>query len=139
MAAKRGFSIIELMVAVFILSTCLLLIIGIFTFLFNSVQKGVDLTTGMAIGEMALNKYLWNNYGNVSSAGEVNQTETINKMPFYYNIRSEPVDADSRLLRVSCRIYWWEKGARSNTGAGEFYAQGYGMFAADIVRYVYED
>jgi len=53
---RKAFSLVELMVAVFILSTSLLLVIGIFVVIFNSVQKGIDVTAGVSIGEMVLGK-----------------------------------------------------------------------------------
>jgi prepilin-type N-terminal cleavage/methylation domain-containing protein len=50
----RGFSLPELIVSIGILSAAVLLVIGVFTYLFNASQKSVDLTSGTVVAEKFL-------------------------------------------------------------------------------------
>ncbi len=137
---RRAFSLVELMVAVFILATSLLLIIGIFVVIFNSVQKGIDVTAGMSIGEMVLSKYIFENYSTLASGAGQSDVVRVNHVPYNYNISVSSVEGAEakKLFRVACKIYWWERGSRSAQGAGEYFAQGYGNYSADIIRFVYK-
>jgi len=138
---RRAFSLVELMVAVFILATSLLLIIGIFVVIFNSVQKGIDVTAGVSIGEMIMGKWLFNNYSTLAAGMTESDIVTVNKVPYNYIISVSSVEGTGmadKLFRVACKIYWWERSSRSSQGASDYYAQGYGSYSADIIRYVYK-
>jgi len=66
---------------------------------------------------------------------------TVNKVPYNYTISVSSVEGTGmadKLFRVDCKIYWWEKGSRSASGSQDYYAQGYGNYSADIIRYVYK-
>ncbi|MHC9540634.1 MAG: type II secretion system protein J [Vulcanimicrobiota bacterium] len=138
---RRAFSLVELMVAVFILSTSLLLIIGIFVVIFNSVQKGIDVTAGVSIGETIMSKWLFNNHSSLAAGMTESDIVTVNKVPYNYIISVSSVEGTGmadKLFRVACKMYWWERGSRSAQGAQQYYAQGYGSYSADIIRYVYK-
>ncbi|GEM_PF-1101738 len=109
--SKRGFSLIELMVAIFILSSSLLLILGLFTFLFNSSRKGIDLTAGVAAAELMMEEYLYKNSEGASSiyydtlGKTVSDSKTINGVKFHCDIAiSAPA---GNLRKVDATVYWW--------------------------------
>ncbi|MGV8122463.1 MAG: prepilin-type N-terminal cleavage/methylation domain-containing protein [Candidatus Xenobiia bacterium LiM19] len=107
-SSKRGFSLVELMVAIFILSSSLLLIIGLFTFLFNSSRKGIDLTAGVAAAELMMEEYLYRGASDIynSTTGEFYaQDRAINGVNFHCEIVvSSPV---GNLRKVDATVYWW--------------------------------
>jgi len=107
-SSKRGFSLVELMVAIFILSSSLLLIIGLFTFLFNSSRKGIDLTAGVAAGELIMEQYLYiheSDIYNNTTGGTYSDSKTINGVKFHCDIViSAPV---GNLRKVDATVYWW--------------------------------
>ena len=134
---NRAYSIIELMVAVFIISTCLLLIIGMFVFIFNSTQKGIDLTAGVVAGEQFLSKYIYDNYNTLAPTSQ-SSTFLLNKVNYYYDLSVEALDPATELFRVQLTIYWWDPKSRMSQTSSEGFAQGYGAFKTDLVRYYYK-
>ncbi|MHC9544421.1 MAG: prepilin-type N-terminal cleavage/methylation domain-containing protein [Vulcanimicrobiota bacterium] len=107
-SSKRGFSLVELMVAIFILSSSLLLIIGLFTFLFNSSRKGIDLTAGVAAAELMMEEYLYRGASDIYNSTAPSfyaQDRAINGVNFHCEIViSEP---KGNLRKVDATIYWW--------------------------------
>jgi prepilin-type N-terminal cleavage/methylation domain-containing protein len=124
--SKNGFSLIELMVAVFILSSALLLIIGMFTFLFNASKKGVDLTAGTAAAERYMEEWLYQNesmiYGLASSNYQVDMVKpALNGITFRCRIFvSSPAAA---LRKVNTTVYWWVNADGSAIGAKSYRVQ----------------
>lgn len=49
--ARKGFSLIELILSIGIVGTSLILVVGIFTMLFNGSQKAGDLTAGSVVAD----------------------------------------------------------------------------------------
>lgn len=110
MINRRGFSLVELMVCIFIISSCLLLIIGLFTFLFNSSRKGLDLTAGISAGEMIMEEFLYNSKDELQTNGglpiETSINKTVNGVTFLCDINvTSPVY--NKLRKVEATIYWW--------------------------------
>jgi prepilin-type N-terminal cleavage/methylation domain-containing protein len=124
---RKGFSLIELMVAVFILSSSLLLIIGMFTFLFNSSKKGVDITAGTAAGEMILEEYLYSNQVAIynmhnSPISTVNLIRSVNGVTFRCEIQVSTPAADS-LRKVDATVYWFVDAGNSVNQARTYKVQ----------------
>ncbi|MDQ7825628.1 MAG: prepilin-type N-terminal cleavage/methylation domain-containing protein [Candidatus Eremiobacteraeota bacterium] len=122
---EKGFSIVELMVAIFILSTCLLLIIGLFTFLFNSTKKGVDLTAGTAAAELMLEEFLYQNEaaiysGTYGPSTPISITKSLNNVNYLCDINVSNA-VNNSLRRVDATIYWWT----SPTGASGYGSRKY--------------
>lgn len=134
----KAFSLIELMVAIFIIASCLLLVIGVFVFLFSSMQKGIDITTGVATSHMIMSKWIYEHYGSLNAGLVDSKYEIVNKVTYTYNIEVKACDADPKLMLVAMKVYWWDRYSRDAHGAGEFFATGYGNFSTDISRYVYK-
>jgi len=124
--SKNGFSLIELMVAVFIMSSALLLIIGMFTFLFNSSKKGVDLTAGTAAAERIMEEWLYSNesmiYGLAGSSYTVDMVRPpVNGVTFRCRIFvSSPAGA---LRKVNATVYWWVNADGSAIGSRTYKVQ----------------
>lgn len=110
MKKKSGFSLIELMVAIFIISTTLLLVIGVFSMLFNATQKGIDLTVGTSAGESILEEYIYSNQETIRNNGgeavEASINKTINGIQFLCRINvSESIH--EKVRKINATVYWW--------------------------------
>ena len=113
---KEGFSLIELMLAVSIIATSLLLFIGVFFAMFKSSQKGVDLTAGTVVAESVLAQYLYdrqemsgglplNLVDNVGSP--ITGTTTLNKTIFTYEITCQDTGTGN-LKKIDVVVWWWQ-------------------------------
>ncbi len=126
---KKGFSIIELMIGILILSSTIVMIVGLYTYLFKVSQKGVDLTAGTAVGEKVLEEFIQEamtkpiektdggHYAKKVSAltsGNVFVgSKSVNSSKFYYviEVSGDLNNSDYRLMKVDATIRWWD-----NTG-----------------------
>lgn len=137
---EKGFSLIELMLAVSIIATALLLFIGVFLAMFKSSQKGVDLTAGTVVAESVLSQYLYdrqemsgglpvNLIDNVGSP--VTGTATLNKTIFTYEITCQDVGTGN-LKKIDVIVWWWQ-----DAGPRKEYKSGYGKLNVSISRLVY--
>ncbi|MHB2017116.1 MAG: type II secretion system protein [Candidatus Xenobia bacterium] len=80
LGARRGFSIMELVVAVGIMGTAVLLIIGIFFTLFHISQKSVDKVAGFTIAESLLVQEAYQICGDPSGANAFWQNTPANPL-----------------------------------------------------------
>jgi prepilin-type N-terminal cleavage/methylation domain-containing protein len=152
---KRGFSLIELMIAIFIISCVLLLMIGLFTLLFSTSKKGVDMTAGIAAAEKIMEEYLYANDGaikllsfSLDSSGmgappkASSGTDSVNGVTFFYVIyvsRAKDVNTP-KLRQVEETIYWWVNpadAATTNQTNVKAMARNYGMAKAKITRLIW--
>jgi prepilin-type N-terminal cleavage/methylation domain-containing protein len=140
---KRGFSLIELMMAIFIISCVLLLMIGLFTLLFNTSKKGVDMTAGIATAEMLMEEYLYQQDSVMKAptfafTSELNAsgTKSLNGVTFTYYIHvSKAKDNNSvKFRQVEETIYWWQNSAHTQ---GAAFAKSQGMTFTKITKCIW--
>lgn len=110
---KRGFSLIELMMGVFIVSATIVMICSLYTYLFKVSQKGVDLTAGTAVGEKVLEEFLEQNKDELI-LGTFIGSKKVNTSTFYYviEVSGDSVGvSDYSLRKVDATIRWWDGGS----------------------------
>ncbi|MFP4498470.1 MAG: prepilin-type N-terminal cleavage/methylation domain-containing protein [Vulcanimicrobiota bacterium] len=112
---KKGFSLIEVMIALVIFVSCLLLIFTLFPMAVRSLSQGkhIFLATTVAQKEMEYIKTLPFNQVAMSNTDLQNRTTTVNltvngvnsSIPFtsYTTISEDPADANLRNVRVTVK------------------------------------
>ncbi|MCD4784384.1 MAG: type II secretion system GspH family protein [Candidatus Eremiobacteraeota bacterium] len=137
---EKGFSLVELMIAVSIIATALLLFIGVFFSMFKSSQKGVDLTAGIVVAESALSEYLYDRQemsGGLSTnlvdnvGSPITGTTTLNKTIFTYEITCQDVGTGN-LKKIDVVVWWWQ-----DTALKKEFKSGYGKLNVSISRLIY--
>jgi len=150
----------ELLISIGILSTALLLVVGVFTFLFRASQKSVDMTAGTIVAESILQEEvqkLTNDKGRLEAFLEASYaSETLwkpvtvkplNQAEFFYCIYAQdastlagPAPAGSsrttpmklKKLRLVCS--WWDSGG----GLPGRSRAGYGTISVELNRLIYD-
>jgi type II secretory pathway pseudopilin PulG len=150
----KGFSMVELVFAIAVIATSLLLFVGIFFTMFRATQKGVDLTAGTVVAESKLASFLYNvqehsespydtrfpnGLDSLKDDGSVVDSggEDLNRVKFSYEIRSWKVSTDPALVnlrKVEITTWWW--GDNNNPTVVQNKA-GYGKLSVVISRLVY--
>ncbi|MBM3460589.1 MAG: hypothetical protein FJX76_00620 [Armatimonadetes bacterium] len=145
----------ELIISVGILSTAILLVVGIFTFLFKASQKSVDMTAGTIVAESILQEYIYS----LRTGGRLDKFMTatkdaadkdayasdvrhLNKTDFFYTLYVQDITAllppevpssqQLRKLRIVCN--WWEQAG----GLPGRARAGYGQLSVEVSRIIYE-
>lgn len=120
----RGFSLVELMIAIGILATAIILIMGVFLMGLDASQKGADLTAGTVVARFILDEYIYGMdfagmpspaTGSTLPAGT--GTYALNNTNYSYSIDVTAVDHDLKKLDVS--VWWWGSSPGSSTRAGQ--------------------
>ena len=106
---KRGFSLIELMVGVFILSSSLVFVIGIYGRLIKSSETSANITVGTSAGMKIMEDFLSENEGKYLKDGSVFGNMNINSVQYFYIIDvSSPVSHSSDpVKKVDVTVFWW--------------------------------
>ena len=118
---KRGFSLIELMVGVFIISAIIVMVCSLYTYLFKISQKGVDLTAGTAVGEKVLEEFVEAN--KTLKAGTFTGSKSVNTSVFYYviEVSGDIASGEFGLKKVDITIRWWD-GKNTDESLGSQFA-----------------
>lgn len=142
----------ELMVSIGILATAILLIVGVFTFLFSSSQKSRDLTAGAIAAESFLQEWIegymsdadtWSgilrDLGKKSGKFTVKtSTSSMNHTNFTYSIYSENLNSllgtDKPLIKLTIVCQWWD----NNSALPGVTRQGYGQLSVELSRLIYD-
>ncbi|HXE72600.1 MAG TPA: hypothetical protein VNO81_08055 [Candidatus Nitrosotenuis sp.] len=131
------------MIAVGILATALLLVVGIFVNVSRASQKSIDLTAGTVIAESYIAKELYSILNDETkkeaffAAGgdpKYNSRQTpfasgtarLNQTVFVYNLYASDISPSSstysegnRMKMVDCVVWWWqEKGVEDSAEGG---------------------
>lgn len=67
MMSKRGYSLLEVMLAASILASSILLVFSVFTMLFNGSQKTVDMTAGTTIAQSLMTQEIYQLTGDTNT------------------------------------------------------------------------
>jgi type II secretory pathway pseudopilin PulG len=134
---NTGFSLVEVVLAIAIVATSLLLFIGVFLTMFRASEKGVDLTAATVVAESQLNKFLYwkqeqegglDGLGLVGDAVEPGGSGKVkhNTIEYTYEIKSRIADpAMPNLRKVDVTVYWWGDDAnptvQTKTGYGNLH------------------
>lgn len=121
MYKRKGFSMVELMIGIFILSALIVLVSGLYTRLFKMSSKGVDLTAGTAVGEKVMEefiqRYMPKSQGGVDVTFPNGETgnKAINTSRYYYKI--DVKDAAANLKMITVTVTWWQTSTGATTPA----------------------
>ncbi len=117
---KKGFSIIELMIGIFILSSLIVLVAGLYTRLFKMSSKGVDLTAGTAVGEKVLEEFVQEKitvplqnltYDDSITGKFFYGSKSVNGSTFSYAIEVQNAGSQATLKIVDITVKWWDNSA----------------------------
>lgn len=151
----------ELIVTIGIVATAILLVVGVFTYLFSASQKSVDLTAGTVVAESIMQdmvlKIMYDDktketWYNADVAGAYSNQTTIesgirsyNRAQFSYKIYLTDcagLDADgsnqptgfvgSPMCVIAVAVTWWDQGG-GVTGSAR---RGYGQLAVELTRFL---
>ncbi len=137
----KGYSLIEVVLSIAIISTAILILVGLFTIMFKSSQKGVDLTIGTVVASSELAKYLYTlqetpglGLDSLDTDGDppYRGTVTLNRTVFSYEIKSFSAGPDLRKVDIS--VWWWQKAPDSFS---QEFRTGYGRLNVKLSRIVY--
>ncbi len=140
---RSGYSLIELLVAISILATAVLLMIGLFVSFLNSSQKSVDLTGGTVVASSLLNQEVyqvtsdnalastfWTTFYSPGAAPFASGSYPLNSVTYFYNIYCQDVEMPARLTsptnlspinlkRMDIVVWWWNSsGPSTHQGEG---------------------
>lgn len=133
-AAEGGFSLIELMVSVGIMSITLLLVLAVFVGSTRASQKSVDLTAGIVVAESVLTREVYSivndaKYSSIRNKllkGEgtvASGVKNLNNTTFIWELTStkvvddtstatdNPFGVKNSLLKLDAEVWWYKTGA----------------------------
>lgn len=143
----------ELMVSMGIISTTLLMIMGVFMTVFRSSQKAVDMTAGTIFAESVLNRemrVIMTDAGkrskffnlNFSTTPYVEGVDRLNNALFTYKMYASDIPmsswrTDNKMKRVDVVVWWWAAGSETDTvTTGRDSRSGYGILRTEVSRIV---
>ena len=151
---RAGFSLLELMVSVGIMSVTLLLVLAVFTGSMKASQKTTDLTAGVIVAETVLTKDIYNivnqvdkeadkgAFENLKKGGVVaSGIKNLNNTTFVWELNSTRIDStdsgtsvggttiDNQLVKLDV-VVWWGK---SGSSVGEYSSENGDMKASGAV------
>ena len=139
---KRGLSLVELILAMGILSIAIVLIVGLFLSLLRSSTKTADLTTGMFFGREKLREVIEHDqYWPVPAdqATGLYTTDAATQTEFFSRVSSTPLSGSAPDYKggyyISVDVWWWSAApGQQRTGQGvlstrvsQFYYPGVGV------------
>lgn len=132
---RTGFSLLELMVSVGIMSVTLLLVLAVFTGSMKASQKTTDLTAGVIVAETVLTKDIYNivnqvdkeadkgAFENLKKGGMVaSGIKNLNNTTFVWELNSTRIDStdsgtsvggttiDNQLVKLDVVVWWGKSG-----------------------------
>lgn len=142
-----GFSLAEMIMSIGILSTALLLVVGVFTYLFNASQKAVDMTAGTVVSGSVMqgivNRINYDTATNTAffqhayAEGSLIETGTykLNQADFTYRIYAHDVGAltlGAQMKQLTVVCTWWDSGGSVPGGA----RAGFGQLQVEMTRFM---
>jgi prepilin-type N-terminal cleavage/methylation domain-containing protein len=137
---RSGFSLIELMISMAILTTAILLMAGIFLSAIKTTHKGIDLSSGILVAKSVLSEEIHNietgasgttvaelfSQNPLSIVGQKkvgNQTfdYTITRSLLVHAVTGDPIGerlADNGLLKVNVLVSWTDNPTQGSPGQG---------------------
>ena len=137
---RIGFSLLELMVSVGIMSVTLLLVLAVFTGSMKASQKTTDLTAGVIVAETVLTKDIYNIVNQVEKEADKGAFEklkkggivasgikNLNNTTFVWELNSTRIDStdsgtsvggttiDNQLVKLDV-VVWWGKSGKDYVG-----------------------
>jgi len=139
----------ELLVAIGILATCLVMVVGVFLTVTRASQKSLDLTAGTIVAQSILSRELYGIMSNQASRKTffdqdyqteplVRGTERLNQTAFTYLLYANTVlngDTGNRVKKVDAVVWWCDEEAASAPGT----KAGYGFLRSEVTRLVNEN
>jgi prepilin-type N-terminal cleavage/methylation domain-containing protein len=146
---QPGFSLIELLVALGILATTLVMVVGVFLTVTRATQKSLDLTAGTVVAQSILSREIYEAMSHdtsrrfffnkdYSNEPWVRGTERLNQTVFTYLLYANTVmntGVGNRVKKVDAVVWWWNEEAASVPGA----KAGYGFLRSEVTRLVNEN
>ncbi|MDO5296702.1 MAG: type II secretion system protein [bacterium] len=152
----QGFTILELMISMSIISIALVFLIGVFTTGLRANRKSVDLTAGTLVAEEIISQEL---YGILADAdksktffGEGSTTDTNklyvqgtkyhNNTKFTYKMFISDVknmgdkDNANKIKKVDVQVWWWNDEGQEPSATQESFRAGYGVVSVGLTRLV---
>jgi len=142
----------ELVISVGIISTAILLVIGVFTFLFRASQKSVDLTAGTVVAESImeneLEQFIYNptlrmavmtNHASYNNTILESGTKSYNGSNFTYGIyvtdlsnmgSTSSITQNYPIISMNVVCSWWDSGG----GLAGSARTGYGLLSVEMTR-----
>lgn len=133
---RAGFSLLELMVSVGIMSVTLLLVLAVFTGSMKASQKTTDLTAGVIVAETVLTKDIYNIVNQVEKEADKGAFEklkkggavasgikNLNNTTFVWELNSTRIDStdsgtsvggttiDNQLVKLDVVVWWGKSGS----------------------------
>lgn len=146
---KKGFSLVEAILAIGMVACGILLVLALFSYMFKSSQKGVDVTIGATLGGKILDEYVLQNSQalrslSVSSIGDMTGSVPVNGVTYNYTVdltNNYSASDIGPVRMVSVTVDWL--GEKKNVGGGEDEAKpaafksGYGMMSTTVSKIIY--
>ncbi len=106
---RSGFSLIELMVGVFILSISLVFVIGLYGRLVKSSETSENITVGTSAGMKIMEDFLSENEGKPLKDGSVFGNMNMNSVQYFYIIDvSSPISQTLEpVKKIDVTVFWW--------------------------------
>jgi len=137
--AEGGFSLIELMVSVGIMSITLLLVLAVFVGSTRASQKSVDLTAGIVVAESVLTREVYSIVNDTKYSSTIKNkllkgdgtviasgVKNLNNTTFIWELTStkvvddtstatdNPFGVKNSLLKLDAEVWWYKTGAGPN-------------------------
>ena len=149
---RAGFSLVELMISVGIMSTTLLLVLGVFTNVMKASRKAVDLTAGTIVAEGVISTEMYAIMGDEVAKNLffkktyndpfVEGTKHLNNSTFVYRMYATEIPigtkvlTDNRVKKIDVIVWWWADGEGNVTTDKR---AGYGYLRTELSRLVNEN
>lgn len=111
---RRGFTLTEVLITMFLLNLVILLFLGSISFMLGSSQKLVDYSSGTYASSTIIENCLYNNsfpptgetFGEMYSEG------------IHFEYRLDVANVETLLRKVEVTVYWWDPRMDYKTGYG---------------------
>ncbi|GEM_PF-1109427 len=112
---RRGFTLTEVLITMFLLNLAILLFLGIISLLLGSSQKLIDFSSGTYACSTIIENCLYNDPFPPTgvTSGELN-SEGI-----HFEYKLDVVEVETVLRRVEVTVYWWDPRTEYRTGYGK--------------------
>lgn len=106
---KRGFSLIELMVGVFILSMSLVFVIGLYGRLVKSSETSENITVGTSAGMKIMEDFISENEGKALKDGSIFGNMNMNSVQYFYiiDVSSPIAQVSEPVKKIDVTVFWW--------------------------------
>jgi len=112
---RRGLTLTEVLITMFILNLVILLFLGSISFMLGSSQKLVDYSSGTCACSIIIENCLYNN--SFPPTGETSGEMYSEGIHFEY--RLDVASVETLLRKVEVTVYWWDPRMDYKTGYGK--------------------